>query len=343
MMKKVIYIIFSIALCTMLAGCFNEKEKQSLNNSATVELQLGVITGDDVFVREGPSTEYKSIAILAKGSKIEILDSLTNKKHNNLFVLVPDEFKAKDLETNSEIILHKGLALKCIESKGSSAICEIQIEGKTKKVYMPTGFGVGTSTVVEPITDANWYNVRLSNGKKGWVYGKFIEFVDKDDIQNTNKEIQGLPKIDELLGKDCLYGIHLHDDYDAAAKKFVEMGWKKHHLNYYEPGFSSRENKYGYTEKILYTPQGNSVTYYVVFKNNQAINRYYDYLEEQLIKTFGVPHIIHMDTVEIEEFDAGDKFFHINLSQRSLSVGMISKPAQAESKINYSYLYPAAL
>lgn len=347
-MKKFAFLIIAVLLTQLAIGCSNNdsnktSESQKTTSAQSMELdkkaktQIGIVTGDDVFVREGPSTEYKSITTLNKGSKVEIIEAVKAKK-KNLYVLIPDEFKAKDLDTNSEIILHKGLALEYIKGQGTGAVCKIKVDGHDKLVYLPTGFGVGTSEVVEAITEDNWYNVKLQDGKIGWIYGRFIEFITTVDGAVV---FDGLPPLNELLAKNTVYGIYPHEDFDQAGEKFVGMGWKKTaKIGGFNPGFIAPSNDDGYKAQILYSDKSSSVAYYVSAKNKQALAAYKDEVEKLLTDAHGEPRKIVVANTEIQEYDCGDKLMHIWLDHSSLAVGIIDKNGISNNNSYYMYLHP---
>ena len=347
-MKKFVFLILAVLFMQLAIGCGNKESSknseshkimsaQSMELDKKAETQIGIVTGDDVFVREGPSTEYKAITTLNKSTKVEIIEAVKAKK-KNLYVLIPDEFKAKDLDTNTEIILHKGLALEYIEGQGTGAVCKIKVSGRDKLVYLPTGFKVGTSEVVEAITEDNWYNVKLNDGKIGWIYGRFIEFITTVDGTIV---FDGLPPLNELLEKDTVYGIYPYEDFDKAGEKFVGMGWKKTaKIGGFNPGFIAPLNDAGYKAQILYSDKSSSVAYYVSGKNKQALAAYKDEVEKLLIDAHGTPRKIIVANTEIKEYDCGDNLMHIWLDHGSLAVGIIDKNRTSDNNAYYMYLHP---
>lgn len=347
-MKQFAFIMVAVLLMQLTIGCGNNESSknneskkttstQSMELDKKAETQIGIVTGDDVFVREGPSTEYKAVTTLNKGSKVEIIEGVKAKK-KNLYVLIPDEFKAKDLDTNTEIILHKGLALEYVEGRGIGAVCKIKVSGRDKLVYLPTGFGVGTSDVVEAITEDNWYNVKLQDGKIGWIYGRFIEFITTVDGELV---FDGLPPLNELLAKDTVYGIYPYEDFDKAGEKFVGMGWKKTvKIGGFNPGFIAPLNDAGYKAQILYSDKSSSVAYYVSAKNKQALAAYKDEVEKLLTDAHGAPRKIVVANTEIKEYDCGGNLMHIWLDNGSLAVGIIDKNRISNNNAYYMYLHP---
>ncbi len=347
-MKKFVVLMVSLLIMQIAIGCGNKEaakndaaqqatSTQSMDLEKKEKTQVGIVTGDDVFVREGPSTEYKAVTTLNKGSKVEIINA-TKAKKNNLYVLRPDEFKAKDLDTNSEIILHKGIALEYVEGQGAGAICKIKVDGRDKLVYLPTGFGVGTSDVVESITEDNWYNVKLQDGKIGWIYGRFIEVTTTVDGKVV---FDGLAPLNELLEKDTIYGVHLYEDFDKAGEKFVNMGWKKTaKIGGLNNGFIAPSNTAGYNAQILYSDKSSSVTYYVNGKNKQALQAYKQEVEKLLTDAYGLPHNISSGSVQISEYDCGDKLMHVWQYGEMLSVGLISKESAQRNENYLNYLFP---
>ena len=345
-MNKYLVVFAVFLICNVLVGCGNDNAKQEPVKQSAAEqaedIQMAVITGDDVFVREGPSTEYRPITTLNKGDKVRVVDNYKNKHNNNLYMVIADNYKAKDLDTNTEIILHKGLAIEYLEGNNrGGAICKIQVNGKDKRVLLPTGFAVGTSDVVQHISADNWYNVQLTDGKTGWVYGEFIKFISTNNSAHNGGDIEGLAKLDELLESNTVYGIHLQEDYQQASKKFAAKGWKIVHQVAYNPGFFAKENEYGFKESILYSG-GDEVVYYVESKNTDALDNYYNSIEKILTARLGAPKIISVGKYKILEYACGEKFMHICLWGKDMSVGMISKQNKEKREVFYAYLTPPA-
>ena len=133
---------------------------------------VGYINGDDVFVRSQPSTDGKPITMLNKRTQVEVLDSQSNNIVLTTYILKVDGCIGYDMNSTQKFTLNKGLALK-YESPGkypNQAYCKIQTAVGEKTVAIHN-----FSNVAEKITNNDWYKVRLSDGKIGWIYSKFVD------------------------------------------------------------------------------------------------------------------------------------------------------------------------
>lgn len=138
---------------------------------------VGYINGDDVFVRSQPSTDGKPITMLNKRTQVEVLDSQSNNIALTTYILKVDGCIGYDLNSTQKFTLNKGLALK-YESPGkypNQAYCKIQTAVGEKTVAINN-----FSNVAERITNNDWYKVRLSDGKIGWIYSKFVDISEME-------------------------------------------------------------------------------------------------------------------------------------------------------------------
>ena len=143
------------------------------------DFKLAVVTGYDVFLRERPSTNSRIVTTLNKNTNVKVFGESKTITAKNNYILKADEYTDTDLSTDTPILLKKGIALKYVGrgNHGSeSAICIIQVNGKDRKIEMRDGWR-RNSRIVESIKDDIWFNVELNNGQKGWIYGKYINFM----------------------------------------------------------------------------------------------------------------------------------------------------------------------
>ena len=143
-------------------------------------IKAAVVNGNDVFLREKPTTDSKPVTTLNKDTYLKVLGTSKNSASSNNYILNVDEYMATDLTTNTPILLKKGIALKYIGrgNHGSeSGICIIQVNGKDRKIEMKSGWGRNSSNIVESTKNDVWFNVELNNGQRGWIHGNYVLFL----------------------------------------------------------------------------------------------------------------------------------------------------------------------
>lgn len=148
------------------------KSTQTKATNKTKVTRFGYVNGDDVFVRSQPSTDSKPVTMLNKKTRVEVLESQMNNVNSSTYILKADGCIGYDLNSPQKFTLNKGLALK-YESPGkypNQVYCKIQTAVGEKTVAINN-----FSNVAEKITNNDWYNVRLSDGKTGWIYSKFVD------------------------------------------------------------------------------------------------------------------------------------------------------------------------
>lgn len=154
---------------TNIAKTSMHKENQQNKVNA---VRIGYINGDDVFVRSQPSTDSKPITMLNKKTRVEVLRSQLNNIDSATYILKVDGCIGYDVNSSQQFTLNKGLALK-YEYPGklpNQVCCKIQTAVGEKTVVINN-----FSNVAEKIVNNDWYNIRLSDGKTGWIYSKFVD------------------------------------------------------------------------------------------------------------------------------------------------------------------------
>ena len=191
--NKYLYSQANVELVNMFLTNVNECIKNSIYNNhsladklgkvATVnknDVKVAVVNGNDVFLRDKPTTDGKAITTLNKDTYLKVLGASKNNSSRNNYILKVDEYTATDLTNNTPIILKKGIAIKYVGrgNHGSeSGICIIKVNGKDRKIEMQSGWGRNSSNIVESMKDDIWFNVELNNGQRGWIHGNYVLFL----------------------------------------------------------------------------------------------------------------------------------------------------------------------
>lgn len=148
------------------------KSTQAKATNENKVTRFGYVNGDDVFVRSQPSTDSQPVTMVNRKTRVEVLGSQMNNVNSFTYILKADGCIGYDLNSPQKFTLNKGLALK-YESPGkypNQVYCKIQTAVGEKTVAINN-----FSNVAEKITNNDWYNVRLSDGKTGWIYSKFVD------------------------------------------------------------------------------------------------------------------------------------------------------------------------
>lgn len=135
----------------------------------------GTINASAVVMRSGPSTSDAKVEGFNQGEKVEILD-MEKPINDNEAILRKDMklYATSDMSGTQNYTVSKGKAVR-IESIGENpgdGPDEYNITYKHPQhgnIYATVG-----SDDLDFISNQLWYKVKRSNGKTGWVFGKFL-------------------------------------------------------------------------------------------------------------------------------------------------------------------------
>lgn len=120
------------------------------------------IDGDAVIMREGPTTESAKLGNFKKGEIVSVLEKKEQSTYDEM--IASKSFTLTSSDGKKKVEVNKGAALKVKqwEDEGMGAVVSFKgIEGTIPAEYMnDTGI---------------WYKIRRSDGKEGWVLGKFLK------------------------------------------------------------------------------------------------------------------------------------------------------------------------
>lgn len=300
-MKKLAITVLGAIIMFNLFGCSNNKvdtvKQNQVSKSLVAEKQMGIVLGDDVFVREFPSTNGKPITTLNKNTLIETLD-ISSKGEKDNYILYEDVM-ALDLNTNKRIKLNKGLALKYLglsKVNKFSGIFAFNINNQEMRVEIDDFGARGTPEHVMQMDAYDWINIKLPNGQVGWMYGKFIGYIVKDTDRLLALEDKldslGLWKAKDVIGKGSLMSFNINDgkDYktriDEHASQFNDKVWgMTKNGGLFGPGFHSGGISGKQEQHVIVA--GEYIHYYLQDTNPLNLCKYIIALDKRIEDVYG--------------------------------------------------------
>ena len=135
------------------------------NQFSTRQLSsVGYITGDEVLLRDTPSTSGKQIGVLYKNNIVNLLKvyecndksaAILNIPYKNIYV------------NNRQITIKSGQALQILQNDDKNAMCKLSVGGNIISTIIPC-------SEIKLLYGEIWYQVRTSSGKAGYVFGKYV-------------------------------------------------------------------------------------------------------------------------------------------------------------------------
>ncbi|MCX7795843.1 MAG: hypothetical protein N2380_04920 [bacterium] len=123
------------------------------------------VNASNVFLREGPSINYKTIKILKYREKVLVFGKWISKDSNEAITI--DRVTLVTLDGES-IALDRGKALLIIRKEDHYYIASVQIENRKITGKIPVH-------AVKSISDRPWCYIRTKKGDEGWIFGEFLE------------------------------------------------------------------------------------------------------------------------------------------------------------------------
>lgn len=125
------------------------------------------INARDVFLREGPSINYKTIKILKYREEVSVFGKWISKGSNE--AITTDRVTLVTLDGES-ITLDRGKALLIVRQENPYYIVAVQIENRRINGKIPV-------YAVKSISDKPWCYIKTKKGDEGWIFGEFLEDV----------------------------------------------------------------------------------------------------------------------------------------------------------------------
>lgn len=123
------------------------------------------INARDVFLREGPSINYKTIKILKYREEVLVFGKWISKGSNEAITI--DRVTLVTLNGES-ITLDRGKALLIVKQENPYYIVSVQIENRKVTGKIPV-------YAVKSISDKPWCYIKTKKGDEGWIFGEFLE------------------------------------------------------------------------------------------------------------------------------------------------------------------------
>lgn len=122
------------------------------------------ITGDDVFCRDTHSIAAQEVAMLKSGDRVTVLDKWASNDPNEA-VVSRDGLYAN--YNGRQFAVAKGQAVSVAQDLGWGYRVMVTIDGQ--KIYQNCD-----KDMIRKVFGENWYKVKLSDGREGWVFGQFV-------------------------------------------------------------------------------------------------------------------------------------------------------------------------
>lgn len=250
----------------------------SSSSNSTSSSKTGTITADSLNVRSGAGTKYSVIASLSKGSKVTI----TSTKG--------DWHKIKMSNGKTGWVSADYIKISSSNSSSSSSSSVNNKIGTVNTSSLNVRKGAGTNySVIATVKSGQkvgilsskngWYNVLLSNGKKGWVSSKYIKVSNGDpnsvlqDNTNTNKAAKIVALVKKQLGKPYEWGAEGPNSFDCSGLTYYV--YKQHGITL--PRSSKAQSQKGKTisksnlqagDLVFFNTNGSGVSHVGIYIGN---------------------------------------------------------------------------
>jgi len=146
------------------------KNSESTDSPKRTAKNAAKITGGSVHLRRDHSTTAGSLGLIGGGEIVEIIDQYAPEgNYSEAILKTPVKFYYE----NSSAV-----AFTLVKGKAVQVVGEIDdvyrisfVDDRTRK----TGYATIEPNNLEFISGELWYYVSTSSGKKGWVFGKYVE------------------------------------------------------------------------------------------------------------------------------------------------------------------------
>jgi len=127
------------------------------------------VSASGVFLREGPSVNYKMVKTLRHREKVLVFGRWSSTSSNE--AITTDRVTLITLDGDS-VSLDRGKALWIVKREEPYYIVSVQIDNRKVTGKLP-------AYAIKDILNKPWYYIRTKEGKEGWVFGEFLEGVEE--------------------------------------------------------------------------------------------------------------------------------------------------------------------
>lgn len=124
----------------------------------------GYVTGDDVIVRARPAVSADRVTELNRNTRVTILDTIVSRDSQDAILTERVTMNYR----GNEISLNPGLAVRILNDNGNTYTCRIELDRQPVRVINVN------KRFLRRINGDTWYNVKLEDGRTGYIFGKFI-------------------------------------------------------------------------------------------------------------------------------------------------------------------------
>lgn len=152
------------------AGSDAYYEYEKLNNNYInkktniLEKQTGYISGDDVFLREKPSTASRILQTLKRNVRVDVIGI---EQCNDSQAAMVDTDNVVVGYNGNNIKLQRGQPITITGENNATYQCRLDLENNSGTIYL-------NKQDVKKLYGDVWYNVKTSRGQVGWIYKDFI-------------------------------------------------------------------------------------------------------------------------------------------------------------------------
>ena len=254
----------------------------SSSSNSTSSSKTGTVTTNSLNVRSGAGTKYSKVASVSKGTKVTITET-----KNNWHKIKMSNGKTGWVSADYIKISTSNSSSSSSNSSSSSVSNKIGTVN-TSSLNVRKGAGTNYSVIatvksgqkVGVLSSKNgWYNVLLSNGKKGWVSSKYVKVSNGDpnsvlqDNTNTNKVEKIVALAKKQLGKPYEWGAEGPNSFDCSGLTYYV--YKQHGITL--PRSSKAQSQKGKTisksnlqagDLVFFNTNGSGVSHVGIYIGN---------------------------------------------------------------------------
>lgn len=214
-------------------------------------------------VRSGPSLNYSKIGVVYGGTYLTLIETQGNWSHVKL------NDGSKGWVYSSHLRKQSSTSNQVTDKTGTVNTSYLNVRSGAGKTNNITGL-VSYGDKVTVLDESNgWYQIELTNGKTGWVNGKYISFGGSSSNQNTSNEftacngkVTTYSNLNVRSGPSTTYSIKTKLTYGQVVKLIDKSnGWYKIQLSNGTTGWVNSTYIKITTEDITNTNGNNSNSY----------------------------------------------------------------------------------
>lgn len=128
-------------------------------------LPRSIIMGNEVILRASHTVASNEVAYLNRGDRVDVIDRWTTKESNEGILTRGNLTLAHN---GKQVVLQKGQAVGIVRETSALFVIVIKVDGQWLEK-------TADKDMITRIYGQNWLQVRLQNGRIGWILSKFVQ------------------------------------------------------------------------------------------------------------------------------------------------------------------------